>query len=60
MNKFINYLKESKEELKKVSWPTKQTTMNHTLIVIGVSLAVAIFLGAIDFLLSLALQIFIK
>lgn len=60
MNKFINYLKESKEELKKVSWPTRQTTINHTLVVIGVSLAVAIFLGGIDFLLSLALQAFIK
>ncbi len=60
MNKFINYLKESKEELKKVSWPTRQTTINHTLVVIGVSLAVAIFLGGIDFLLSLALQVFIK
>lgn len=60
MNKFINYLKESKEELKKVSWPTRQTTINHTLVVIGVSLAVAIFLGSIDFLLSLALQSFIK
>jgi preprotein translocase subunit SecE len=60
MNKFINYLKESKEELKKVSWPTRQTTINHTLVVIGVSVAVAIFLGGIDFLLSLALQVFIK
>lgn len=60
MNKFINYLKESKEELQKVSWPTRQTTINHTLVVIGVSVAVAIFLGGIDFLLSLALQVFIK
>ncbi|KKP88913.1 MAG: Preprotein translocase, SecE subunit [Parcubacteria group bacterium GW2011_GWA2_36_10] len=60
MNKLINYLKESKEELKKVSWPTRQTTINHTLVVIGVSVAVAIFLGGIDFLLSLALQSFIK
>ena len=60
MNKFINYLKESKEELQKVSWPTRQTTINHTLVVIGVSVAVAIFLGGIDFLLSLALQSFIK
>ncbi len=60
MNKFINYLKESKEELRKVSWPTRKTTINHTLVVIGVSLAVAIFLGGVDFLLSAALQSLIK
>lgn len=35
-------------ELKKVNWPTKHQTINYTLVVIGLSVAVAIFLGGLD------------
>lgn len=55
-NSFVTYLKESREELKKVVWPTRQETMRNTLLVIGISLGVAIFLGIIDFFLNLLLQ----
>ena len=34
----------------KVKWPTKSDTINYTIVVIGVSLAVAAFLGALDFI----------
>ena len=56
MTKLINYLKGSREELSKVVWPSRETTINHTLMVLGISLAVAIFLGAIDFVLSKLLE----
>jgi preprotein translocase subunit SecE len=56
MNALFDYLKKSREELAKVTWPSRQTTINHTIMVIGVSLAVAIFLGAIDYLLIYILQ----
>ena len=59
MNKLVKYIKDSRIELKKAVWPTKQQTRNHTLMVIGVSLAVAVFLGAVDFLLNKVLEIFI-
>jgi len=49
MNKLVQYIKNSKSELKKVVWPTRQQAINHTLLVIGFSLVVAIFLGFIDF-----------
>jgi len=49
LNKITQYIKDSKSELKKVAWPTKRQTRNHTLLVIAFSLAVAAFLGAIDF-----------
>ncbi|OGY92886.1 MAG: preprotein translocase subunit SecE [Candidatus Komeilibacteria bacterium RIFCSPLOWO2_02_FULL_48_11] len=49
MNTIIKYLQDSRQELRKVSWPSKQETTNSTLLVIGVSLAVAAFLGAIDY-----------
>lgn len=59
-NKLANYLKNSYQELKKVVWPTKQETINHTLLVIGISLGVAIFLGALDFLFTWLFEKFIK
>lgn len=58
--KITNYLKDSQEELKKVVWPSKKETRNHTLLVIGISLGVAIFLGAIDFLFNFILEKLIK
>lgn len=56
MSKLINYLKGSREELAKVSWPTRETITQHSLIVIGVSVAVAVFLGVIDYFLNKGLQ----
>jgi preprotein translocase subunit SecE len=44
----ITYLRESREELRKVVWPNRQETRNNTLLVIGISLFVAVFLGVID------------
>ena len=56
MSKIVDYFKGSKEELSKVVWPSRQTTINHTLMVIGVSIAVAIFLGLVDLGLSELLE----
>lgn len=55
-NKLTNYIKESAEELKKVTWPTAKETRNYTLLVIGVSLAVALFLGALDIIFTFGLE----
>ncbi len=55
-NKVVTYVKESKEELKKVSWPSRRTVVRDTLIVLGVSLTMAVFFGAIDFGLSKGLE----
>ena len=59
-NKLANYIKSSIEEMKKVTWPTKKETYNYTLLVIGVSLGVAIFLGALDYIFSWLLELVIK
>jgi len=50
----------AKEELSKVVWPSRQTTINHTLMVIGVSIAVALFLGVVDLGLSKVVENLIK
>lgn len=55
INKLNLYLKESIQELKNVTWPNKKEIKRHTILVIAISLAVAIFLGLIDYLLSLGI-----
>ena len=60
MNKLVNYIKASAEEMKKVTWPNKKETYQYTLLVIGISLAVAAFLGALDYIFSLVLKLIIK
>jgi len=49
MNKLTTYIKESIEEMKKVTWPTKKETYHYTLLIIGISLIMALFLGILDF-----------
>jgi preprotein translocase subunit SecE len=60
MNKLTNYLKESVLEMKKVTWPTKKETYNYTLLVIGISLGVAIFLGILDYIFAQGFQFIIN
>lgn len=59
-NKLVNYVVSSKDELKKVTWPTKKETIKYTLIVIGMSVGMAVFLGALDFGFSEGLAVIIK
>jgi preprotein translocase subunit SecE len=48
MQNFINYLKETKAEMKHVSWPTKDQTIAFTVLVIVLSLFIAMLLGVFD------------
>ena len=59
LEKIKNYFKEVKVEMSKVEWPSKDTTIKYTLIVIGVSAATAVFLSVLDYLFGLGLDIFL-
>lgn len=50
------YLRESHAELKRVAWPTRKQTTNHTIMVIIFSLSIAFFLGAFDILFTTLIQ----
>lgn len=43
-------------ELRKVTWPSRDTVRNLTIIVIAVSTAVGAFLGAIDYMFKLLFE----
>ncbi len=53
----INYIKETKAELKHVSWPTRQQTVMFTILVVVVSLSLAIFLGLFDGIFKRLLEV---
>jgi len=57
--KITTFLKEVRLEMKKVNWPSRQETIRKTMVVIGISVAIAIFLGAIDFILTTLLNKFV-
>ncbi len=56
MSKFIEYIKETKAEMKNVTWPTRRQTVYFTLAVIIISVVVAYYLGLFDFIFAQGLQ----
>lgn len=59
MAKITQFLKDARAELLKVNWPSKKQTINYTATVIGISIAVALFLGALDFIFERILNNYI-
>jgi len=52
----LRFIKEARDELKKVSWPNRQTTVRYTIIVIATSIIVGIVIGSVDYFFSLILE----
>ena len=50
--KSVQFLREAKVELKKVSWPSRKETMASTVVVIVLVIIVSAFLGLVDMGLS--------
>ncbi len=53
------FLKEALVELKRVSWLTRKDIVRYTLIVLGVTIIVAAFLGGLDFIFTTIIKSFI-
>ncbi len=56
----VRYLREAFEELKKVTWPSKNMTVKYSVLVVGISLFLAVFLSFFDFIFNLGLEQLIK
>jgi preprotein translocase subunit SecE len=52
-NVIVRYFKETRAELRKVTWPTREETKNLTLIIVSVTVAMALFLGILDYIFQL-------
>ena len=57
MERFRRFLDEAWSELKKVSWPTREQVRNLTLLVLGVSLAVGLYITVFDFIFTEAVRL---
>jgi preprotein translocase SecE subunit len=47
--KIKNFLLDTRQELRRVNWPTREETIHFTLFVVWLSLGVAAFIGILDF-----------
>ena len=59
-NPISRYIRETRGELRKVTWPTREESWRLTLIVLGVTLLMAIFFWVFDFAFSNAIQFLIQ
>ena len=59
LQRIVTFLKESRIELKKVTWPTRQETIRYTMTVVLISAAVALFLGGLDYVFQYLLNNFV-
>jgi len=59
-NAIVRYLKETRSELRKVTWPSREEAVNLTVIVMAVTTAMAAFLGAVDYLFSRLFSLIIR
>ncbi|TSC86377.1 MAG: Protein translocase subunit SecE [Microgenomates group bacterium Gr01-1014_7] len=53
MQSIISFLKEVREELGKVAWPSREQTIRYTVLVVIVAVAVGLLLGGLDYILTL-------
>ncbi len=56
----LRFVSEVKNELEKVTWPTRAETIRLTAIVIGISIAVGVYLGGLDLLFTEMLKLLIR
>jgi len=51
-NRLMQYFRETRAELRKVVWPTREEAINMTAIVVVTIVTMAIFFGAVDYVLT--------
>lgn len=58
-NRIQKFIRETRAELRKVVWPTREQATNLTIIVTSVSVAVGIFLGGVDLIFKKIFELII-
>jgi len=56
----FSFVREVKNELSKVTWPTRPETIRLTIIVLAISIIVGIYLGGLDMLFTQMLKLLIS
>jgi preprotein translocase subunit SecE len=56
VDKIMQFLREVRVELRKVTWPSRKQTLGSTAVVIVLVIIIGVFLGAVDVMLSSLVQ----
>ena len=59
-NRVVRYLRSTRSELRKVIWPTREETVNLTIIVLAVTVGMSAFLAIVDFLFAQGFGLLIR
>lgn len=57
---FIDYIRDTKAEMRHVKWPSKRQTVAYSVIVVLASVATAVYLGFFDFVFSKLIRLLIS
>lgn len=60
LDKILQFLREVKVELKKVTWPSRKQTIGSTVVVIVLVIIVSLFLGIVDIGLSSLIRVILR
>jgi len=52
LNKLTKFLKEVQVEFKNITWPTKETLIQLSIVVISISIVISLILGGFDYLFT--------
>lgn len=55
-----HFVRDVRSELRKVNWPTQRETVNLSIVVIALSVAMGLFLGGVDFIFQELFRILIE
>jgi len=56
----FNFVKEVRNELTKVVWPTRNHTIRLTLIIIAISVVAGLYLGGLDLIFTQMLKLLVS
>lgn len=51
-----NYFRDVRAEMKHVTWPSRPLIVAYTLVVVGVSVVTALYLGLLDYVFRLIIE----
>ena len=60
MSKLVQFVRESKAELKRVDWPTKEDVLSSVKVVIVSTIVIAVLLGVLDLAFTQLFRLLMK
>ena len=59
-NRIVRYFRETRAELRKVTWPSREEALRLTGIVLATTVGFSLFLGIVDYLLSKVFALLVR